>query len=55
MGFLTGKTAIITGAGYATLSDGRCGSIGYGMAALKRATERAAGTDILFDETEKTQ
>ena len=26
MGFLTGKTAIITGAGYATLSDGRCGS-----------------------------
>ena len=32
MGFLTGKTAIITGAGYATLSDGRCGSIGYGIA-----------------------
>ncbi len=32
MGFLKGKTAIITGAGYATLSDGRCGSIGYGIA-----------------------
>ncbi len=32
MGFLTGKTAIITGAGFATLSDGRCGSIGYGIA-----------------------
>ena len=32
MGFLTGKKAIITGAGYATLSDGRCGSIGYGIA-----------------------
>lgn len=32
MGFLTGKTAIITGAGYQTLSDGRCGSIGYGIA-----------------------
>lgn len=32
MGFLTGKTAIITGAGYAKLSDGRCGSIGYGIA-----------------------
>jgi NAD(P)-dependent dehydrogenase (short-subunit alcohol dehydrogenase family) len=32
MGFLKGKTAIITGAGKATLSDGRCGSIGYGIA-----------------------
>ena len=32
MGFLTGKTAIITGAGYAVLADGRCGSIGYGIA-----------------------
>lgn len=32
MGFLTGKTAIITGAGKASLSDGRCGSIGYGIA-----------------------
>ena len=32
MGFLKGKTAIITGAGYAALSDGKCGSIGYGIA-----------------------
>ncbi len=32
MNFLQGKTAIITGAGYATLSDGKCGSIGYGIA-----------------------
>lgn len=32
MGFLTGKTAIITGAGKATLSNGKCGSIGYGIA-----------------------
>ena len=32
MGFLTNKTAIITGAGRAVLSDGRCGSIGYGIA-----------------------
>ena len=32
MGFLAGKTAIITGAGYAKLSNGRCGSIGYGIA-----------------------
>lgn len=32
MGFFTGKTIIITGAGRAVLSDGRCGSIGYGIA-----------------------
>ena len=32
MGFLTGKTAIITGAGRAVLSGGSCGSIGYGIA-----------------------
>ena len=32
MGFLEGKTAIITGAGRAVLSNGRCGSIGYGIA-----------------------
>ena len=32
MYFLKGKTAIITGAGRAVLSDGRCGSIGYGIA-----------------------
>ena len=32
MGFLKGKTAIITGAGRAVLKDGRSGSIGYGIA-----------------------
>lgn len=32
MSFLKGKTAIITGAGRAVLTDGRCGSIGYGIA-----------------------
>ena len=32
MGFLTGNTAIITGGGRAVLSDGSCGSIGYGIA-----------------------
>ena len=32
MGFLTGKTAIIKGGGRAVLSDGSCGSIGYGIA-----------------------
>ena len=32
MGILTGKTAIITGGGRSVLSDGRCGSIGYGIA-----------------------
>ncbi len=32
MGFLTGKTAIITGGGRSILSNGRCGSIGYGIA-----------------------
>ncbi|MDO4489213.1 MAG: SDR family oxidoreductase [Eubacteriales bacterium] len=32
MGFLTGKTVIITGGGRAVLADGSCGSIGYGIA-----------------------
>ncbi|MBE6883448.1 MAG: SDR family oxidoreductase [Ruminococcaceae bacterium] len=32
MGFLTGKTVIITGGGKAVLEDGRAGSIGYGIA-----------------------
>ena len=32
LGFLKGKTAIITGGGRAVLSDGSCGSIGYGIA-----------------------
>ncbi len=32
MGFLAGKTVIITGGGRAVLSDGKAGSIGYGIA-----------------------
>lgn len=32
MGFLTGKTVVITGGGRAVLSDGKAGSIGYGIA-----------------------
>lgn len=32
MGYFTGKTVIITGGGRAVLKDGRCGSIGYGIA-----------------------
>ena len=32
MGFLTGKTAIISGAVRAVMKDGSCGSIGYGIA-----------------------
>ena len=45
MGYFTGKTVIITGAGRAVLSDGTCGSIGYGIAIaymqgiLKRSVE----------------
>ena len=32
MSHLKGKTVIITGGGRSVLSDGRCGSIGYGIA-----------------------
>ena len=32
MGFFKDKTVIITGGGRAVLSDGSCGSIGYGIA-----------------------
>ena len=32
MGYFTGKTIIITGAGFAALKDGSAGSIGYGIA-----------------------
>ena len=42
MGFLKGKTAIITGGGRAVLSDGSCGSIGYGIAtAYERRVRKA--------------
>ena len=42
MSFLVNKTAIITGAGYAVLSDGRCGSIGYGIATAYAKEKTAA-------------
>ena len=50
MGFLTGKTAIITGAGRAVLKDGSCGSIGYGIATAYakegiRGLSRVAATE----------
>lgn len=50
MGFLTGKTAIITGAGRSVLSDGSCGSIGYGIATAYakegiRGLSRVAATE----------
>lgn len=32
MGYFKGKTVIVTGGGRAVLSDGKCGSIGYGIA-----------------------
>ena len=32
MGYFTGKTIIITGAGFAGLKDGSAGSIGFGIA-----------------------
>ena len=32
MGLFDGKTVILTGGGYSVLADGRCGSIGYGIA-----------------------
>lgn len=32
MGFMTGKTVLITGGGRSVLSSGKCGSIGYGIA-----------------------
>ena len=32
MGFLSGKTVIITGGGRAVLESGKAGSIGYGIA-----------------------
>ncbi len=41
MGFLKGKTAIITGAGFAALKDGSAGSIGYGIARAVTPSGRA--------------
>ena len=54
MSYLKGKTAIITGAGRAVLSDGRCGSIGYGIATAYakegvRGLSRVAATEWAKD------
>ena len=58
MGFLTGKTAIITGAGRAVLSDGTCGSIGYGIAtayAKEGANIVITGRNVAKLEKAKTE
>ena len=57
MSFLKGKTAIITGAGRAVLSDGRCGSIGYGIAAayanvVKQAKDTFGRIDVLINNAQ---
>ena len=45
MGFLKGKTAIITGGGRSVLKDGSCGSIGYGIATAY--AKEGANLDII--------
>ena len=47
MGFLKGKTAIITGGGRSVLKDGSCGSIGYGIAT---AYAKEVQTSLLQEE-----
>lgn len=47
MGFLKGKTAIITGGGRSVLKDGSCGSIGYGIAT---AYAKESATSLLQEE-----
>ena len=51
MGFLLGKTAVITGGGRAVLSDGGCGSIGYGIAV---AMQKRVQTLLLQAEMSKS-
>ena len=48
MGFLKGKTAIITGGGRSVLKDGSCGSIGYGIATAY--AQRKVQTSLLQEE-----
>ena len=58
MSFLKGKTVIITGGGYAVLSDGRCGSIGYGIAtayAKEGANIVITGRNVAKLEKAKTE
>ena len=52
MGFLKGKTAIITGGGRAVLSDGSCGSIGYGIAYNDEVICACCGGIFELDEIE---
>lgn len=58
MKFFKNKTVIITGAGRAVLSDGRCGSIGYGIAtayAKEGANIVITGRNIKKLEDAKTE
>ena len=58
MSFLKGKTVIVTGGGYAVLSDGRCGSIGYGIAtayAKEGANIVITGRNVAKLEKAKTE
>ena len=55
MGFLKGKTAIITGGGRAVLSDGSCGSIGYGIATADEAIKRIGKTAVLEFKNDQGQ
>lgn len=45
MGDLTGRTAIVTGGGRATLDDGTRGLIGYGIATAFAKKRRKPGAD----------
>ena len=47
MGFLKGKTAIITGGGRSVLKDGSCGSI---VMELQLHTQRKVQTSLLQEE-----
>ncbi len=58
MGFLQGKTAIITGGGFAALKDGSAGSIGYGIAtayAKEGANLTLTGRNVAKLEEAKTR
>ena len=56
MGYWNNKTAIITGAGFAALSDGKCGSIGYGIAtAFAKESANLVITGRNFAKLEKAK
>ena len=48
MGYLKGKTAIITGGGRTVLKDGSCGSIGYGIATAYAKTVKVVYVVVVF-------